>query len=56
MKKELLKFISGQMSDGCGEGNFDYLNENEDKYNVTFWKYNDWKYGIWENDFYSVNS
>lgn len=41
-KKELLKFISEQMSDGWGEGNFDYLNENEEKYNVIFWKYNDW--------------
>ena len=41
-KQELLNLITGQMSDGWGEGNFDYLSDNNDKYNVIFWKYNNW--------------
>lgn len=41
-KQKLLKLISGQMSDGWGEGNFEYTNENNNEYRVIFWKYNDW--------------
>lgn len=41
-KQELLSLIAGQMSDGWGEGNFDYLRDNNDRYNVIFWKYNNW--------------
>lgn len=41
-KLELLSLITGQMSDGWGEGNFDYLSDNNDRYNVIFWKYNNW--------------
>ena len=41
-KQELLNLITGQMSDGWGEGNFDYLSDNNDRYNVIFWKYNNW--------------
>ena len=41
-KQELLSLITGQMSDGWGEGNFDYLSDNNDRYNVIFWKYNNW--------------
>ena len=41
-KQELLSLITSQMSDGWGEGNFDYLSDNNDRYNVIFWEYNNW--------------
>lgn len=41
-KQELLNLLSGQMSDGWGEGNFDYEKETGERYEVRFWKYSDW--------------
>lgn len=47
-KQKLLKFISGQMSDGWGEGNFDYEKDTGETYSIRFWKYNDWSIGYIE--------
>ena len=40
--QELLNLLSGQMSDGWGEDNFDYEKETGERYEISFWKYNDW--------------
>ena len=36
-KEYILKFVSGQASDGLGEGNFDYTDKDNNDYHVSFW-------------------
>lgn len=40
-KKDLLKFIEGQLSDGWGEGNFDFVDKDNKDFSIAFWKYQD---------------
>lgn len=37
-KKLIINFIKGQLSDGWGEGNFDYEDEKGEKFKLSFWK------------------
>jgi len=41
-KQKLLEFITGQMSDGWGEGDFDFENNNGEWYSIRFWKDKNW--------------
>lgn len=37
-KNQIINFISGQVSDVWGEGNFDYEDEKGEKFELSFWK------------------
>ena len=41
-KQMLLKDITGQLSDGWGEGDFEFEKDNGECYEIIFWKYEDW--------------
>ena len=41
-KQMLLKDITGQLSDGWGEGDFEFDKDNGECYEIIFWKYEDW--------------
>ena len=38
----VLEFITGQMSDGWGEGDFDFEKDTGEEYSIVFWKNKDW--------------
>lgn len=44
-KNLIINFIKGQLSDGWGEGNFDYEDEKGEKFELSFWK-NDGSWNI----------
>ena len=38
----LLKDITGQLSDGWGEGDFEFEKDTGETYEIVFWKYEEW--------------
>lgn len=41
-KQMLLKDITGQLSDGWGEGDFEFERDTGETYEIVFWKYEEW--------------
>ena len=41
-KQKLLDLITGQMSDGWGEGDFDFEKNTGETYSISFWKNKNW--------------
>ena len=41
-KQMLLKDITGQLSDGWGEGDFEFEKDTGETYEIVFWKYEEW--------------